>query len=64
MTVTTHAAGPSRSATCKAASTFAPDEVPAKIPSSSASRLAVAFASSVPIGTISSTRLGSQSGDR
>jgi len=62
MIVTTVARGPSRSATRRDATTFAPLEEPAKIASSRASRLAIAFASSVATVTISSTSSGFQSG--
>lgn len=62
ISVTTVAPGPSRRPTAIAASTFAPDDVPAKSPSSRASRRAIALASSVATGTISSNSSGSQSG--
>ena len=62
ISVTTVAPRPSRSPTCIAAMTFAPDDVPAKSASSRARRLAISFASSVLTATISSTRAGSQSG--
>ena len=53
---------PQRWATRIAAMTLAPDDVPAKSASSRASRLAIAFASSVFTAWISSASAGSQSG--
>ena len=53
---------PRRSATRIAATTFAPEDVPANRASSRARRRVIAFASSVGTGTISSTSDGSQSG--
>jgi hypothetical protein len=60
MSVTTFAFGPSRWTTWSA-TTFAPEEVPAKRASSRAMRRVISFASSVLTGMTSSTRLGSQS---
>ena len=62
MIVATVADGPSCRATRIAATTFAPDEVPAKIPSSLARRRAIALASSVETAWISLTSSGFQSG--
>src|SRR5919199_1346572 len=60
--VTTTASGPSCSASRRAATTFAPDEMPAKIPSSCARRSVISIASSSSIVQISSTREASQCG--
>jgi hypothetical protein len=62
ISVTTLASGPSLAATWIAATTFAPEDVPAKRASYRAIRLAMSFASSVLTGRISSTTVGSQSG--
>src|SRR5687768_16509036 len=62
MSVTTVALGPSRCPISMAATTFAPEEVPAKSASSRARRLAIAFASSVFTAMISSTSAGSHNG--
>src|SRR5207244_10111293 len=56
------ASGPSRSARRCAPTTFAPDEIPAKIPSSRASRSVISSASSPPTGSRWSTFEASQSG--
>ena len=60
--VTTAFPGPRRRPTWIAARTLAPVEVPAKIPSSLASRRAMPFASSVGTGRMVFASEGSQSG--
>jgi hypothetical protein len=62
MTVTTVAPGAKSSASLSAATTLAPVDVPAKSPSSRASRSAMAFASSVETRSIRSAISGRQSG--
>ena len=62
MLVTTVAPGPRRCAMRMEATTFAPDDVPAKIPSSLARRRTIAFASLVVTVWISLTSPGSHSG--
>lgn len=62
MIVTTVASGPRRSASRRAAVTFAPVEVPQNRPSSAARRKAMAFASSVDTRSMSSAMRSCHSG--